>query len=982
MIHAARRASFVLLGAIFFLGFAQNLPAASPLLHYHSRVWQTDDGLPQNSVQAILQARDGYLWIGTQRGLARFDGVKFVTFDRRNVPQLADDWIEALCETDDGTLWIGTHEGHLLQFRNGEFSELKQEVGWPGLPVMTIFQAHDRSLWLGLRDGVIRFAGRKFQIIRGDENFQRSSVRSISEDAHHNLWFATTAGLFCLKGGVDQIPYRATKVSEKTFVRRVMCDRSGALWVGAARAGLTRVQDGAITTFIKRDGLADMNVSAIYEDRRGNIWIGTFNGLNRFVDGKILTEVDEAGSAYDTVSAFCEDFEGNLWIGAKDGLYRLTPKMFHTYNTYTTLHVMQHKNFMSVLEDKQGSIWFGTWGGGLHQLKDGNIRTYSASPNTGLMSDLVLAIHDGSDGAIWIGGDFDAGIYRLENDRFKRFGRAHGLDGRGVKVIREDKRHNIWVGSIGAVNVFSGGKFSRYSVSDGSVSASVREILEDRSGVIWIATDHGLSTFQDGKLHPFERSNLSHLNIAALYEDAEGILWVGTIEGGLFRISNNAITRFSVNDGMFDDSAHEIIEDDFGNLWMTCRNGVYRASKKDLNAFAAGKIKSIACISYGRADGMLSTECNSVAKPASWKGRDGKLWFATSKGLAVTDPRAHIDKNEVVPPIRIERIVFDGRSYDVEGKDRIEFSPGRGQLEIQYTALSFRAPEKNRFKFRLEGSDTGWMDPGTRRVAYYNNLNPGNYTFRVRGSNNDGVWNEDGAVLAVVLKPYLWQTWWFKTAVVSLAIVTAFYAIKIRRDRIAELERLRLRIAADLHDELGSNLASIALLSQMEEKSGDAAKNDLTEIHRIALGTANSIREIVWFINPDYDSFADMISRMKEVASTMLVGTKYQFVTPTTPSSRRLSLDFRRNIFLIFKEILHNIAKHSRATHVEIEVREERGEFWMRITDNGVGFDEQSTRRGNGLKNLKLRMAQLGGTIQIDSEPRKGTSICVVVSIT
>jgi signal transduction histidine kinase len=395
------------------------------------------------------------------------------------------------------------------------------------------------------------------------------------------------------------------------------------------------------------------------------------------------------------------------------------------------------------------------------------------------------------------------------------------------------------------------------------------------------------------------------------------------------------------------------------------------------------------CVAYGKADGLATVQCNDFAKPAAWKGRDGRLWFATIKGLAVVNPRALGNVDSQPPPVLIEEMVVDNRAIYGPlsggfGAGLVKVPPGRGDLGIRYTGLSLQVPERVRFKYKLEGRDTEWVDAGDRRFAFYSNLQPGPYRFQVAARNNDGVWNEAGAELAFVLLPYFWQTWWFKLVIAAALGLAGWTVYRFRAARYRQIERLRVRIAADLHDEIGSTVASIALLSKLGQRvsAPEADRRELTEITRIAEQTAHNIREIVWFINPDYDTLPEMIARMKDVAATMLGGLEHRFEAPHDPEPVRLSLEFRRDIFLIFKETLHNIIKHAQASRVEIQIKENKGELHLRIQDDGVGFDGQQASGGNGLKNLRLRMAQLGGKVEVRSTPGCGTTVSLSAKIT
>ncbi|MGI8964472.1 MAG: two-component regulator propeller domain-containing protein, partial [Limisphaerales bacterium] len=572
--------------------------------------------------------------------------------------------------------------------------------------------------------------------------------------------------------------------------------------------------------------------------------------------------------SYDNVTAIIEDKEGNIWIGSKEGLSRLRMKPF---TAFTKQQGLTHNNAMSILEDASGSLWIGTWGGGLNEFKEGKFFPYIVKDK--MESPLILALCQGSDGSLWIGADFDGGIFHYQEGAFTRYAKEEGLVDPAVKVICEDRQKNLWIGTRTGLNLFTDGKFTRYTTNEGLAGNLVKAILEDHEGQVWFGTDSGLSKWNSGKFTSFTTSNgLSANSISSLYEDAENVLWIGTEGGGLNRFRDGKFSSYTTRQGLFSDDVFEILETDRSYFWMSCQNGIFRCAKKEFADFDAGKIKTLSSISYGKADGLVSTVCNSVAKPAAWKARDGRLWFATTKGLVVVDPNSDLQINRTPPPVFIERMIADKSSIrspeskvapdsltqDSRPKTQdLILKPGRGELEFHYTALSFQAPEKNRFKYKLAGVDLDWVEAGARREAYYNNIRPGHYQFQVIACNNDGFWNDTGATFAFIMLPHFWQTWWFKLLLLtSLGLLFAFI-YRIRIGRVRELERLRLRIASDLHDEVGSNLGSISLLSlmmQQQDTTTIESKKDLALIHRISGQTANSIKDIVWFTNPEYDT--------------------------------------------------------------------------------------------------------------------------------
>jgi signal transduction histidine kinase len=463
---------------------------------------------------------------------------------------------------------------------------------------------------------------------------------------------------------------------------------------------------------------------------------------------------------------------------------------------------------------------------------------------------------------------------------------------------------------------------------------------------------------------------------------------------------------------LFSDEIYELLEDDYGWLWMSCSKGIFRVRKRDLDALDQGKTKVITSISYGKPDGMAGTLCNGIAKPAGWKASDGRLWFCTTKGLVVVDP--NIKVNERPPPVFIERLVADKQQVGepsgrwVSGRSTPAYStahpfvipPGRGELEFDYTALDFQTPDQTRFKYRLEGVDSDWIDAGTRRVAHYNNIYPGGYCFRVIAGNSDGVWNEAGAALPILVQPHLWQTWWFRGLAV-LAILGAVggaarYTTQKRMQRKLEalerrhaVERERGRIAKDIHDDLGSSLTRIMMLG--ERTNEDIARPEELAVHAGKIVTSaraavQALDEIVWAVNPENDTLDGLVGYLNQYATQFFESTsvKCRLEMPATLSRLVLPAEIRHDLFLVVKEAMNNVLKHAQATEVRVRMAESATGVEIEIEDNGRGFEPgagSAGRRGNGLENMRKRMEHLGGGFRLASTPGQGTKLEFAVSV-
>ena len=563
-----------------------------------------------------------------------------------------------------------------------------------------------------------------------------------------------------------------------------------------------------------------------------------------------------------------------------------------------------------------------------------------------------------------------------------------------LRVIHEDRQGALWIGTSKGLNVFRAGKFKTYTPTNGLAGTDVMAICEDASGAIWLGTDSGLSRWHDGQFTTFTtRQGLSHNSVDALYEDADHALWIGTKGGGLNRFKGDKFTAYTTKQGLFSDEIYEIVEDDFGYFWMSCRTGIFRVRKKDFEELDRGAIKVVSTTSFGKADGLLSVQCNGVSKPAGWKGKDGRIWFPTIRGVVAVQSR--IETNQKLPPLVIEEIIADKRPVERERVRALQRStpegsaapmvlkipPGRGEIEIHYTALSFQAPEKNRFKYMMEGIDSAWIDAGAGREAHYNSIGPGSYRFRVIACNNDGIWNEAGATLLLEFLPHYWQTWAFKLAILAALGLLLSAAYRFRVARLRAMERLRIQIAADLHDDVGARLTKVAMVTELldrETRQTDSIKPHIQSISRTTREIIQAMDEIVWTINPKNDTLDHLANYIFQYAQEYFqnTGVRCRLDLPARLPDFAISTEQRHNMFMAFKEALNNVLKHANATEVRIGLTVVDGQVTILIADNGRGFSTDQVRSsGNGLDNMKARLERIGGKLVLDTRPAGGTTV-------
>jgi signal transduction histidine kinase/ligand-binding sensor domain-containing protein/DNA-binding response OmpR family regulator len=784
MMHQRRNgAAAILLGVLVLGTSASGRPA--PLHHptkaitqYNQRNWQIEAGLPQNSAQSILQTRDGYLWIATQEGLARFDGVHFVVFDKSNTPAFKRNMIWAIAESGDASLWVGTNTG-LVRARNGVFTAYGTAHGLIEENIVSLHEDRSGTLWIGtFSSGAMAYRNGRFISFPGRPALDRGRVASISEGRDNSLWFSTDQGLYRLQGDATTRYTTADGLSSNRVTAAVE-DSRGVLWVGTAN-GLDQMTGARFAPFKGPDGPLHTAVHTIFEDSAGTVWVGTeAGGMARIAHGSLERYGSGDGLPGDQVWSFCEDRDGNLWVGLLDaGLVCLSNGPFVAYSATEGLAGNQVR---AVYEGRDASMWIGTNGGGVSRLYRGVFTNYGAKD--GLPSS-VRALAEDRQGNLWVGTD--DGLSRLREGRFTRYPDVTD----GVRALYVDDNDTLWIGTAGhgAARV-ENGRYTRLGA--GIASDAVRAIVRDHAGTWWFGGNRGLTKLRPGSVRTYtSRDGLGADFVLALYADREGGLYVGTLGGGLSRMKNGRISTCTMRQGLFNDVAYAIVEDNDSSLWMTSNRGVYRVAKRELDEFFDGKRERVNSMAYGVSDGMKSAECNG-GSPAAWKASDGRVWFATAKGVAAVNPRALVKTGRPIP-VALEQTLVDGQ---VVTKDQaLNLPPGKDDVRFQYAGLSLARPEKVRFRYRLVGFDAHWIDAGSRREAYYTHIPAGMYEFQVTAGIDDGSWSGKAASIAIRVRPHFYETYWFfaLSAVFVTGIAVGGHQVRVRRLRARERDLVRL----------------------------------------------------------------------------------------------------------------------------------------------------------------------------------------------
>ena len=786
--------SLLLLVFLCLPGVSQALDRNKNIDQYGHDSWNTQHGLPGEAVYEIAQSADGYLWLRTSAGLVRFDGVRFVLVNPFVAGQKVNEPVKAICIGADGDLLVRT-VSRTLVYRNGVFSDYLPPAPLPDGDTRRIFETKDHELFIGSDAYIYRVQDNRIAVVRGSTSWADGFV----QDHNGTVWMGTLSGLFT---------YRAGKLSENVVSPRglpvvtLAQDRAHVLWVGGL-GGLYRLAGDKPVLERVAPGLISSLVGSILEDRQGNLWVATTgSGLFRNTAGTWSSVSTLDGMDDNNVFSLYEDREGSIWVGTASGLERfrdtkLTP--------LTGKEGLPSDTSAEILQGRDGSIYLFCQGGGLARIKDGVVKQFTAGQGMG--SNFGGSLFESQDGSVWIGTT--AGLTRLKDDKLTNYTGNGRLSRFYVSAISEDdeglivttSESNIWRFNDGALRPFTiRGKTTPIS-GHGHYTFT---IFRDPSGTMWFGTPQGLFKFDKNTDPGNAKQSQVDFAVTSIYDDQKGYLWLGGRVPGItrYRIRDGQVVRYSTREGLFDAGPTRILSDSHDNLWVSTGDGIYMITRSDLDDVAEGTASKVKLVHYGVPDGMKTSEASlETNQPAGWRTQDGKLWFTTRKGVVIVDPD-RIPHNELLPPVIVEEFVVDEKPLALHNDIRV--APGKGKVEFHYTALSLLIPDRVRFKYMLEGYDTDWVDAGSRRVAYYTNLPPGTYRFRVVASNDDGVWNEAGASLGFILNPHLYQTRWFYAFCILVVILIVLggqrwytHRLRLRAEELAKVVDERTKSLQD-----------------------------------------------------------------------------------------------------------------------------------------------------------------------------------------
>ncbi|MDR3698446.1 MAG: two-component regulator propeller domain-containing protein [Candidatus Sulfopaludibacter sp.] len=950
------------------------------LTQYSRTFWTQQDGLPQDTIRAIVQTRDGYLWLGTDEGLARFDGYEFVVFTKAN-GDLPSNSVTSLAADTDGSLWIGTSNG-LAHYQGHEFHTYSTRQGLPDNNISMLYTDHADTLWMVAGVNLCRFQGGKFQTFSPGADLPVTFMRTVAEDSQHQLWVAGFTGVGEFIGG-KYTPVLSAADLRGELITALLPDDRGNLWVSGNDGVVLRAPNGRLSRFGVADGLPDPFVRMVWIDRDGGVWAGTNGGLARLTGDRFVSLRTGAEPDREQVRCMYEDREGDMWVGSNDGLSRLRDDVFTVYGKPEGLPSDEPN---TVFQDSSGRIWIGFHDAGLMLFAGDKSRVYTT--RDGLPNNEVYAIREMGNGDLLISAR--GGMVRMHNGAFTTYIPPDPLSRLNVFDAMEDWTGKIWLATSGGLLQLRGRDFVKVVDSGAILSSAVVTLCEGQDGALWAGTyGKGLWFIQgDAKRLYTSRDGLSGDQVRSVHQDVDGTLWIATFGGGLNSLRNGKFQHFTANDGLLSDNVAKVA-DDGESLWLSTTRGICRIPKEQLREFAAGKRKRLNPVNYGVEDGLRSAQC-APSYPIGRGGErmaDGRIWFSTSRGLAVYDP--HVRKQaRLAPLVHILEMTSNGEPVNLSGPIRLE--PGGQRVQIRYSAVHLSAPEQVRYSYKLDGVDPEWVHAGTRRVINYN-LRHGNQRFWVRAELPGGVAAEQS--LSFVLLPWFYETAWFRSLCVLalVAVAWAVYQLRLRqiRYRFALVLEERARLAREIHDTLAQGFVGIssqldAVAMCMPDETSPARKF-LDMARRMARHSLTEARRSVMDLRASVLEGQALGAALESGARMWTVGSGVEVEVDSDGPPRELPQEVEQHLLRIAQEAVTNAMKHAGATQIAIKLHMEARKLLLRIVDNGRGFEQKdafSSMDGHfGLIGMRERAERLGGELRLASHPGEGTEVEVMVPL-
>lgn len=969
-----------LLRAFAAAAFVCSLPAFAlnpdrELTQYVHRIWQTQQGLPDGAIVSILQDPTGYLWIATEAGLHRFDGVRFTPAERLLPGAPAGLYIRAAAQDSTGALWLGGNDGNVYALRHSGTTKYTLQKETDSGQMQCMVAEPSGIVWTCSDRGLARIdpdAAQPIRMFHAADGTASDNSRAACVDSKGHLWVGGDTPRLTERVDDAFKIHPLQGLPPAASIRALLCD-GDTIWAGTT-FGLVRFQGDQQQLYTTKDGLVDDFVFALEKGAGETLWVGTRSGFSRLRKGKWDSFRPQDGLSQSTAQAILEDREGSLWVGTKRGLNQFADGRSVPY---TMSEGLPSNETGPVLQDSTGVIWAGTLNAGLARF-DGR-RFVRLNTLADLPSNIVRALVEDSDHSMWAGTA--NGLAHIRASKvFERYTTFSGLPSSDVRSLFRDPAGALWIGTAQGLAKLSNGQLSKVASAP---RREIRSIGQDRDGNIVVGTDEGIYAARDGVFQPLTQNGVYMRNANAFFLDRDGLLWVGLNGAGLRLIDGGKVTAYFTRDGLYDAELYGISVDDQDRMWIACSRGIFWVARADLRRFAEGKIDHVTSVAYSPTEAQRVIESRPGVQPALWRMQDGRMWFSTVRGLIALDPGQ--PSREGPPPIVIEDPVVNGAATP---PDRIsELPAGQKNIAFSYAGLSYVLPELIRFRYRLEGYDRDWIDAGTRREAFYTNLPPGDYTFQVTGCNYDGPCNEAGARIEFSLTPQFYQRAWFWPLIMLLtgSATWAAYHLHIKRvhERYDLIVSERSRIARELHDTLIQGFSGITMgLQALSSRiKNPAEKATLQDIISDAATCLRETRQSVAGLRAMAGSgLAGALDRaVRELTETKSVQTKLNFGTVT----RQLPPETEYQVLRIVREAVNNAVKHAAAHQIEVSLEARPGAVAITVKDDGSGFsrdDAASPGPGHyGIIGMKERASQIGATLDLVTQPGAGTAITLTL---
>lgn len=946
----------------------------TPPLSYTQRLWQMQDGLPEQVVQAFAQTADRYLWIATTGGLVRFDGERFQTFNRENTRAFTENNVFCLIVSRDQTLWIGMEGGGLIRYRDGAFQQFSVREGLTNGFVRSIREDSKGRFWVGTDGGLFRLENERLRRVDDNGQIPALAIHAIYEDSEGQIWVGGSR-LLRISGDTAK-EYVLRGETSQNRVKSITETRDGSIWVGTV-SGLQRMARGE-SSFSAAPNVKG-TVRVLRETSDGTLWIGTIGrGLLTYREGQFSRMALPDPLPSNTVLNLYEDIEKNIWIGTQGGMVRLIKTPVRT----VPLPDASDSDAETIYRDTNGDLWVAAVN--LFRVHNGKASAYAFPGISGVR---VRNVFRDRDGALWVGTE-GKGVFRQTARRLVHYSTQEGLVNNFVRAFLQGRNGSVWIATDEGVSRWHDQQIRNYRVSDGLAYFSTRSLLEDRHGDIWIGTDQGLSRLHgDSFQHDGATDALQNEKIWAMHEDSDGGLWFGTRTGGLYRWRSGTMTHYTTAQGLASNGIYELLEDGNNNLWISGPNGISAVSRKELDEIADHPSRPVALSLYGVSDGLETIQMCGGEKPAGVLTNQGEVWFPSSKGpvrVSIGSPMP-----SKTAPVVIDQVIADGLPIPVTSS--ISLGPDNAKLEIHYGVVLLRSQERIRFRYMLEKFDKTWSDASPTRVAYYTNVPPGRYQFRVAAFEMNNPEQVASASLELVERPHFYRTSWFLACMVLLLAATVWGAYQFRlgqmRARFRAVLSERNRLAREMHDTLIQGCASVSALLEAHssiDQGESNSKDELLDCARTQLrSTLEEARQAVWGLRAISDAPTEVGSMLSNVAQQFV----REFGIPVECSFSGVPFLINQvsahEVLMIAREGLYNSIRHAHPHRIRLAVEFRDDACTLKILDDGCGFDVHSLSEPSnnhyGLLGMRERVERLGGKFTLQSSPGAGTQITIVV---